>query len=83
MASQHSTRLSQEARVGVMQFWLRGVVREASALIAREAKRIRTKLLKFLDSRIEKQVRTGERRRLGNVSRHQWLRGERGRHIGS
>jgi hypothetical protein len=39
--------------------------------IAREAKQIRIKSLGCLDSRLGKQVTTGERRRVGNEFRHQ------------
>jgi hypothetical protein len=58
---------------------------ETSARIARtRQKRIRTKLLRLLDSRREKQVATGQRRPVGNDFRQKRGPGAKGgRHIGS
>jgi hypothetical protein len=44
---------------------------DGRTLRAREAKKIRIKLLRFLDSRPEKQAITGERKLIGNDFRHQ------------
>jgi hypothetical protein len=58
---------------------------EALAYVARaKQKQIRTKPLKFLDSKPGKQAITGGRRRVGSDFRHQQgLPGKRGQHMGS